>query len=106
MVEAGRMGGGHQDGDLKKSAWVLCPSGVQGGQRARIERLPRGEPSGHDGGISAGAREKSQWGSIALCSKKAATGERTMRKISKMPSKLYCHWRQMRHNKHMALSGT
>ena len=23
------MGGEHQDGDLKKSAWVLCPSGVR-----------------------------------------------------------------------------
>ena len=41
MVEAGQMGGGHQDGDLKKSPWVLCPSGVQGGQRARIERPNR-----------------------------------------------------------------
>ena len=57
MVEAGLISGWHQDGDLKKSAWVLCPSGVQGGQRARIERLPSGEPSGHDGGIRAVAPE-------------------------------------------------
>ena len=52
------------------------------------------------------AHEHSPEQSIALCSKQAATGGRTMRRISKMPSKLYCHWRQMRHNKHMALSGT
>ena len=26
MVEAGRMGGGHQDGDLKKSAWFSVQS--------------------------------------------------------------------------------
>jgi len=52
------------------------------------------------------AHENSQGQSIALCFKEAATGERTMRQILKMPSKLYCHWRQMRHNKHMALSGT
>ena len=52
------------------------------------------------------AHEHSQGQSIALCSKQAATGGRTMRQILKMPSKHYCHSRQMRHNKHMAQSGT
>ena len=79
MVEAGLMGGGHQDGKLKKSAWVLCPSGVQGGQRARVES-PNQEVSRQvrRRDQCTGAREKSQGRSIALCSEKAATGERTM----------------------------
>ena len=95
------------EGDGYKSAWFSVQIGCgrtesKDGER-RIEmravRLRRRNQC-------INAHEHSPEQSIALCSKQAATGGRTMRRILKMPSKHCCHWRQMRHNKHMALSGT